>query len=309
MGADEIKIQDCTFISLFCFTSGSVIFGQGITGSFDLFSCTLYNCSSVVSGGAIFYDCGSGGNCNIDKVCASHCFFTGNYNSGNERGQFGFILTSNMKNNSINYLSMLKCAPQMQNGVGSLCLRYGKHYIMNINSSKNQCLYSAMAESVGGNSTFISRCSFVDNVIQNYHNLYLNGGIHSNLIEYCNIIKNNGPSYGVISVQYICIYSLKNSILINNSEYLFGSYGGYGGDCVLTVLNCFVYHSGTLTRLVNGGKVNLLNIEYSITPTYPIIHLESFYCGAEIPLLKQTPNIITIYPFLQLLFVSYILEQ
>jgi len=57
-----MKIQDCTFISLFCFTSGSVIFGQGITGSFDLFSITLYNCSSVVSGGAIFYDCGSGGN-------------------------------------------------------------------------------------------------------------------------------------------------------------------------------------------------------------------------------------------------------
>ena len=242
-------------------------------------------------------------------MCASHCYFTGNYISWNDRGQFGFILTSNMKNNIINYLSILKCVPHMQNGVGSVCLRYGKHYIINTNSSKNQCFYSAMAESVGGNSTFISRCSFVDNVIQNDVNMYLNSGINANLIEFCNIIKNNGPSYGVILVLGVGIYKLNNSIFINNSQNLFGSYGGYGGDCVLTVLNCFVYHSGTLTRLVNRGKVNLLNIYYSITPTYPIIHFKSFYCGAEIPLLEQTPNIIKICPFLRLLFVSYILDQ
>jgi len=59
----------------------------------------------------------------------------------------------------------------MQNGVGSVCLHYGKHYIMNTNSSKNQCFYSAMAESIGGNSTFISRCSFVDNVIIEIHSI------------------------------------------------------------------------------------------------------------------------------------------
>jgi len=299
-------VEGCLFSSLSTTLSGSVVYGKDVSGSLNVVNCMFYCCTSVISGGAIYYDCtGSGSSC-FNKVCGRMCFFSGDYISGSERGHFGYILTSQSKNNSIFYLSIVECAPEMKNGVGSICLRYGKQIVKDSNSSNNKCYYSGSFESIHGNSTIFSRCTYVNNHITRFHNLYFNGGFNECMIESLNVIGNNGPDCGVLSIQHICQYNVNNSIFINNSQYLFGSYGGYGGNCILTVMKCFISHTGVVSNPINGGVVNLNQIEYKEVSTFSLVHFSTYYCPADNQLLVPTSNSIISKMFLSIFQIGII---
>jgi len=299
MDSSQLNIQDCVFFSIWCNTSGSVVYAKSIPGSLSIFSSTMINCTSVVSGGAVLYDCKENGNCIMEKVCGFSCWFSGNYVVGHERGQFAYILVSMTRNNTINFVSFSKCADQKKDGVCSLALRQGITSTKNTNSSFNYARYGSSFEWVLSNSSFICMCTFSHNQATQYTSLKINHGVDTGLtghtIKCCNIVGNNGPDFGVILFQGAGILNIDQCIFKGNSQYLLSSYGGYGGSCTLVARNCLISHSDTISRRFNGGIVSLTNITYSVISTYQIIHYQSYECFAEIPLIISTIDRTSIY--------------
>ena len=200
------------------------------------------------------------------------------------RGHFLRSISSNK--NDLEYISILKCSPISNSGVDSISLKGGNQNIFSCNSSYNNANY---ATSFAFYNEIILNFNFnniYNNTASNFCSIYLTNGKNNHFLNNSNIIQNNSPNYAVIFLQGNTRHIITNCIFYNNFNTLFCSYwvSTYGGDAILIVHDCKIYHLNKLTTLVGQGLITLSNNILEFTNSFEITHFSTGFCFAEKPL-------------------------
>ena len=247
---------------------GSIYFSTSSSILIVIESTSFHFCTSNFNGGAIFFNCNSG-NIGFKKNCAYNC--NAGYSTG-YRGQFGRIITSSNFNTTSLFLSLNKCGPNSHPALSSLYIRNStiNIYYSNISNCVSD-LYSI--------SSFISLnilvkfLTAIDNKSNHYIGLEFEGPPFSQL-EFSNFVKNKSPQHWGNIQSYFSLINIYKTIFYNNEGILISEYQNCGS---IFVNDCHILHSFTITI----GTVHLTNIQYSITDTYLLEHINTYYCEGK----------------------------
>ena len=256
-------------------------------------SCLFDYCRTNYYGGAIYLSL-SGGSSIITKTCGFECFLCG---SGYQYGLFIFISTINK--NFLLYSSISKCAPDHNFlTIRSISIEGGNQSILNTNSSNNKSNQRSGLFTSGSQNSLISFCTFKDNDSLNYIIIDFESSHNSRILQNSNIINNNSPSYGIITI-YDSTILLNNCNFLNNYNNLFYIYSnGY-----LTVSNCYLLHlnsisNGNMILINTQNELILLNLNY----------LNSCLINESLLLLKSNLKKINNYKFYFIIFNYLVVE-
>ena len=269
----------CFFQRLNTFNNyGGVIYLLNTPTNLSIIESTFYNCSSLYSGGAIYFHCGIAYARNyLYKICAYQCF-TLNYEY-----QFGLFLMEGNKNNTLEFLSITKCQHEYR------CSRSfyvnSRVKLTSINSSYNKGNYESILY-FHGNIITSKYCDFFNNSVQIHTCLYLQGsGSELSILHSINFISNFSPQYSLLYVGYQS-FTFNNCIFQYNYNNLFRA-----DSAPILIVNSVINHPIDLI-----GSINSIECISEITETLRLTHLHTFLCHAENPLTpKETLNI-PLYP-------------
>ena len=193
----QTYIYNSIFTSLFFNGNGGAISYNNVIIELLIENCIFFECGANDFGGAISFLCSNNGGCVLNKVCGFQCYILNTNNM--QGGQFSFINTNNNKINEVHFTSITKC---YNSTIGSknnvILLKSGEQIIKNLNSSSNSLMrYSGFSihQSVSSNISF---CTIINNKVSNEIVLWFYQGIHN--VYYLNIIKNNSPSWGIVTL-------------------------------------------------------------------------------------------------------------
>ena len=236
--------------------------------------CTFYECTITGGnyyGGAICYIVTISGNCILDKVCANSCYYS---NGGGYSGQFSYIKTSLDNRNEFYYGTISKCAPNLNfQRVCSFYLCDGKQICKNLNVSNN--FGNNYPSGFGENPFFLefTYTNLINNYVKVHTNLEFHSRYNSRKIKFCNLINNNSPGGGIISIYgTLPNYTIENCYFNLNENYLF-----YRDSGDLYIFNCDINHF--LNSLTYGSNI-YLSSEKKIS-IIDIFHFNTKMCIIE----------------------------
>ena len=255
----SFEISDCSFTRLNQYTGmGGVIYVNGGTKTMTVFSCMFYSCSTSSFGGAIFF---MSSNSVLKRICANKC-------SASSR-HFAYIQGS--INNTVEYLSVSFCS-QTTTGGYPIFLIKGIQLVLNTNSSMNQGNERSGLGIQSPDSFICSYCTFSNNKVLS--NICIGLISNSGTISFSNIVHNNSPSSGVITVTGS--YKMDYCIFSSNQNTLFQLDSGS-----LDISHCMISHSSYIsikTSVLTSNNNTMLYV-----PSYQMVFLNSHYCFTDIP--------------------------
>ena len=288
------QLSNCFFTRTTSVSSqgGIIFFSISTLIHMEILKCTFYECKctgSYWSGGAIYFSC-SEGSSNLTYVCADLCYTT---LGGHYHCQFAYIFTKNDKYCKISYLTLSKCAPNINIERKCSCvLDQGHQIVNNLNSSLNYGGHGSSFYFHGSASSSNSFSNYYGNYVSAYSNQYLT---NTNSLK-CNYLSNSAVTYSVISGSNSFI---TDSVFIGNTNTLFSG--------SLIVSNSFISHNinnyGSSSIHSNRGNY------YFITSPLELYFYKTYFCFAENPIfLNQFSNsfkIETIFKFYLLFLFFY----
>ena len=297
---ENCYIKNCIFKELSNNPNGGSIYISTTTTMNLLIENTLFNdCNTTGStngGGAIYFS--SYGSSLLKKICSINCFITSTSYYG--YGQFSFLQSGNLKINSLEFLSVLKC-PGNHLGFrrSPIYIENGNQNINNINIFNNYSHQHAgmiTSESNYFLSKFITFFKNIPILTQCFQIYNSNGNL-----SYSNIVENISPGgYSVILTQLNSNLYIKNCIFYNNSNLLLSIVTG--GN--IEVSNSFIIH---LTNLIGNSNfyVNKLN-NFEFTSTIKINYFSTYFCINQYDLILTTNNNFK-FIFKYLIFLKFII--
>lgn len=218
---------------------GGAVFCQNINCNLSIYECSFsqVTCASQKNGGAIFFDCQSGGEFLMKCSTGSKCQ-TGDSGTNYELGQFILSYVSNSKKNTIEDLSIQQCSiSTVGKRAGSIYFGYGDQVSSRINSSYNSVYYHSSIVYL-----------YAKSLVSNYYCSYCCSSQHSICINFCGGLN----------------FSFRFSNVVSNSQQqnLYGILinGGTSGlDTTTTISSCIFV--GNHNRLFHraGGRMNIYN--------------------------------------------------
>ena len=100
-------------------------------------------------------------------------------------------------------------------------------------------------------------------------------------MSYGNIVHNNSPSNGVVTVDGAGSRKMMYCIFHNNQNYILCVRGGS-----IEVSHSFIYHSASFSTSIAVSTSN--NNSFTNTITYPLQFFNSLHCNADIPLEQRS---------------------
>jgi len=283
----EFGMTNCVFHGFYFEESGGILCLSNVESEIEMVSCLFYLCTAYYSGGAIYISNTIGGNNSIKlrNICASTCFTIKSY-IDSEFGSFALVKMKNCPLLEWSYVSILKCSPHTSGVHSSTMIQKCNATISSLNCSNNKCYAGASMSIFDCIGTNVIYCTFSENKVVYGHNFYFASPSGNRIIQYCNVVGNNGISYGVMSHQGNSQFMIYKCIFYKNTEILFCNLwaSSYGGSGVLTISNCFISHSGTTYSSWPGAPFTNINNAFSLYPTYAYSYFMSFHCNADIPL-------------------------
>jgi len=281
--AYEIKIVDLrqvnfpsnfyVYESTFYRISLSSIYMQATTTqNLAIDMCSFNNCSSTTHGGAIFFDCSSGGSISLKAVCGYKCIA-----AAGQQGQFIYCTTATNKANlhlltSIAYSN----APLGNNNLYALIINQGNCTIQNVNVSNNQHKqYSGIHCSPTLFNT--SYVTIFNNTVSAGYVYYITSSYA--IVRFTNFVMNNHSSNGYIILGYHQLFD--SCIFHDNYPCIF-----QGNN--ITLLECSVDHKYSYVALISITLTKWRGPATSILMS----HFSSQFCFEPSP----TPHQSECYP-------------
>jgi len=272
---ENIEISQCFFSRYLMYSSdngyGGVIYVDADSFFMKVNNTMFYNCCCSSEGGAIFF---KSSNLYLRMICANRC----------SASSFHFACLVASQINQIEFLSMSDCS-HSASGWYSILLGTGYQRDENANSSMNNA-FLASGIFINSPSSFTSsHCTFSNNHVS--HSVciifYSDAGIM--IISYSNIVHNNSPLYGVVSVDRGGSPLMKNSIFQNNTNFLF-----YVNAGSLGISHSFIDHSPSSFSSATPVSTEANN-SFLFIVTHQIQFFNSHYCYTDSPeeILDQTP--------------------
>jgi len=254
-----------------CLTSGQEL-------SIEMNNSVFFNCSVLegYNGGGIYFYSPNHGNFSFIKVCAIECISKGFTTGFNGHSQFIFAQVHNYGFIDLQYVSVAKCCPTilLTRWAGST-LYYGCHLISNTNFSNNK---------VEWHSAFVSREStflHADFITTARNSAITYGCLQLYNVGESSISQMNFVNNSQSSSQFGLLFSLSPSSLIKDSVFsgniISGSSLFNGGSGTLRIISCYIdsySYKSTSPTVISP---------LSLTPTFSIVHYDTFLCFAEIP--------------------------
>jgi len=264
----NINISLCFFKRYSTYSGdGGVIYVNGGSYSMYVNNSMFYNCVCSNQGGSIFF---SSSNSYLRMICANSC--SASYY------HFAYIQTSQM--NQIEFLSVSKCS-HTSSGYHSIYLFSGNQRLDNTNSSMNNAYQGSGIYTQSPSSFTSSRCAFSNNKVSHSICLFFNFEFGTISMSYANIVHNNSPSLGLVTVNGGGIRKMMYCIFHNNQNNLFCVWGGS-----LEVSHSFIDHSGSFSTFTAVSTAN--NNSFNSRITYQLIFFNSLHCPTDIPPPKRT---------------------
>ena len=278
----DFKLENCFFIRSNSLTLyGGVIYIKSLDCNFTLIDCIFENCSSLGGsiadgGGAIYFNSQTiNSNVFFKNICANNCWTI----SSSGWNQFCVLCLRNNINNQIQVFltSITKCSPFMGHGYTAFLTFYANQTISNFNSSINRNYAYSGIWNRAPNKLRGTFYNLFNNTVSGFTCLLLSESSADNLISYSNIVKCNGPSYGVVRLWSSGIFYLSDFVFLNNTNILF-----YVDNGQLIVKNSFFYH---LSTSILTGSVTTQSLQNIITETF---HLSTYLCNNNFLFFKNT---------------------
>jgi len=265
----NINIALCFFVRYLTYSGyGGVIYVNSGSYSMNINYSMFYNCVCSSDGGAIYFY--SSNSC-LKMICANSC------SASYEHFHFARLFASHV--NQVGYISVSNCS-YTTSGSCPICLLDGDQRADNSNSSMNNAyMYSGIW--IYSSSSFTSSyCTFSNNKVSNNVCLrfYSESGTIS--ISYSNIVHNNSPYLGVVTVEGAGSRKMMYCIFQNNQNYLF-----YVIQGSLEVSHSFIDHSTSFSTLT---AVSTTNNSFAYIMTFQMQFFNSHHCNADIPLPQRT---------------------
>jgi len=272
------RSYDMTNISIYgCFFSrssqysgdGGVIYISGESYSMNAIHSMFYNCECSGQGGAIYF---YSANSYLRMVCTNNC-------SASSYDHFAYLIASQV--NRVEYLSVSKCS-HTTSGIYSIRLSTGDQRVDNTNSSMNNANEISGLGISSPSSSTSSHCTFSNNNVSGFIciRFYSFSGIIS--MSYANIVHNNSPNEGIVSVESGGSGEMIYCIFQNNQDYLFCVLSGS-----LSISHSFINHS-TLLSFETAVSTDTNN-SFTNRMTYQLQFFGSLHCNADSPLIDTTP--------------------
>jgi len=257
----NISVSDCVFVRINQLSdNGGIVFVYGGSYSLNVSETMFLNCSSSINGGAIYF---VSYNCELKMICAFRC-------SASNYGQYSYIITSTM---SIIEYNSVTSSSSILTGYHSVYLHNGNLSVKETNSSKNKVTQGSSIYVSTSLIYFICHNTFCNSSTS--HGICLGVSDCSGSTLYCNIVSNDCPLNGVIYVSkgdHIIDFSIFDS----NQQVLFFVFIGN-----LYVTNCFISHYVSISIGVNNSYIKY--------PSMMIVHFDTQYCQADLPLPLKSP--------------------
>jgi len=184
----NINISNCFFSRYSQYDGdGGVIYVNGGDYSMNINYTMFNNCVSSSWGGGIYF---SSSNSCIRMLCANKCSAFSFH--------FAFLKASQM--NQVEYLSVSNCS-HTTSGYDPICLFTGNQGFDNSNSSMNNAIQGSGIHASSASSYTSSYCTFSNNKVSNSRCIYLYSDSGTISMSFTNIVHNNSPSLGVITVE------------------------------------------------------------------------------------------------------------
>lgn len=265
----NVSINGCLFSRTVLFSGdGGIIYISNKVLLISIINTVFYECFSSNNGGAIYSD---SMNSSLKNICANRC--------SAKTYQFAFLWEFNT--NIVQFLSMAFCS---NDSIGDYSTRFdgGNQIIENTNSSMNNIKQISGIGTLNPLSFACSYCHFSNNQVSSIVCVYFYG--KSGTMHHSNVIHNNSPSWGVVSVNNLGSYSMEYCILCNNKNVLF---------CVRTtslqIMDCYISHETSL--LSTSKSVSTINISFTLTEIFNLQFFKSHSCNADNPIQNSTPYI------------------
>jgi len=273
----NLIIEDCSFSRSALYSGkGAVICCDHASTNMTLIRCMFYNCKvSGNSAGAIWFYAYSNGISTLSKVCGSYCSA-----SSNQYHHFGYFHTGSGQPNIMDFVSICNC-PDSSVGEYSFDCNNGNQRLTNVNSSKNKVVSMSGYSARSPQTLTISYSTFFSNHATSHSCLEITDS-PSRVLSYSNMISNTNPSRSLIYVTGSNAFSIVSCIFSSNTNCLIES-----SASTVTMNNSTIQHSGTISI---GSFTNKSNL-FTTTPTYVIIHFNSYHCFAENLDVPSTPSL------------------
>jgi len=273
---DCLVIENCFFKDLSHSGSGGAVFVDRTSAEVVAKNSVVSNCCSTAAwGGGFFLNVLSS---RVSYCCAFWCFTPNPTNVYLNLGQFYYSMVQTNENNSLNFVSILRCAPIMdgKNKGSPFCLQYGIHTCKSVNSSQNlngirsgAFFYDCSSSWVSHTNLCCNNASYRETIV------FING---NNDVKYTNIINNTqaDDSAGIVRNFQNPYTLLSFCNLINNHFYLFSGENGK-----LIVKNCAIYGS---YRTASASLVDCIQTITSLS----IQHYSTYKCHANSAIFSKT---------------------
>ena len=263
-----INISHCFFSRTLKYSgSGGVIYFLVNSYSMNLNYSMFYNCVCSQNGGAIYF---GSSKFFIRNVCANSCSNGQYYHL--YYGHFAYLSSS--LSNQVEFLSVSNCSGKLD-GVDSIRSELGNQSYGNTNSSMNNGYRGSSISFSTQSSSTISHCTFSNNKVSERICLEFISASGTISMSYTNIINNNSPSYGVVTVSGAGSRKMMYCIFKDNQNCLFYVSGGS-----IEVSHSFIDHAlssfSTSTSVTTDTNNTLTN-----QMTYQLQFFNSHYCNAD----------------------------
>jgi len=265
----NIDISNCFFLRSIAYSGdGGVIYLTVSFCSMNINYSMLYNCVCSSHGGAIYF---SSSNSYLRMICANRCSC-----GATSMSHFAWLRASQM--NQVEYLSISICS-YTTSGTCSMFSPIGNQRVDNTNSSMNNAKeYSSIY--IDSPSSFSSSyCTFSNNKVSSC--VCIGIITSSGTMSYANIVHNNSPSLGVVSVSGAGL-RMMYCMFQNNQNTLFRLYSGS-----LEVSHSFIDHSGSFSTSIAVSTST--NNSFTKKITYQLPFFKSHYCNAQLPVPVPSP--------------------
>jgi len=284
----DINISRCFFFRYLSYSgSGGIIFVDGGNYSMNINYSMFYNSVCTEKGGAIYFY--SSNSC-LRMICANSCSCGASYG-----GQFARLIATQV--NQVEYLSISNCS-HTTSGWYSIWLNSGYQRVDNANSSMNNAIQCSGVLIYSPSSYSSSHCTFSNNKVSDNMCILFYSTSGTISMSYANIIHNNSPSLGVVTVDGLGSRKMMYCIFNNNHNYLF--YVNVGS---LEVSHSFIDHAKSFSTL--SAVSTSINNSFTNRITHPLQFFNSLHCHADITLIEQKQMISFDQPYLKSFSFSY----
>jgi len=275
---NKVNVSDCFFSRSSQYSGkGGVIYVDEGFFSMNIEYSMFYFCCCSEDGGAIyFYSQVS----NLRMICAHMCScgLFGRYN-------FAYLRASHV--NQMEYQSISYCS-YILIGTFSIIFIDGNQRFVNTNSSMNKG-YECIIAFAAPFSYSSLHCTFSNNLVSNSNCILFYSESGTISMSFANIVHNNSPHDGVVTVGGEGSRNMMYCIFHNNQNYLFCVFSGS-----LEVSHSFIDHSSSSVSS-NISVSTATNNSFINRMTYQIQFFNSLHCNADIPFtgFSLTPTQVT----------------